>query len=211
MREQPRGATRKEIALFEAVTRLAATGRDLHGLKVSEIAALAGIGKGTVYEYFKSKEELIGRAILYNLELLFASAEAQMERAQGFMQGFETLAQVVRGAIQQRLSGLQMVVGVLHRGEIGAYLDLQMPEVEAYRARMDALLDGVLAAGEREGLVTGRDPVAYRRFALMAAVFASVQVQGGCPGDGAGRQGYAKQMLLRALGCPGPGAGEGRP
>lgn len=49
----------KVKAMYEAVLDLFASGRELSTLKVSEITARAGIGKGTAYEYFSSKEEMI--------------------------------------------------------------------------------------------------------------------------------------------------------
>ena len=46
----------KKAAVFRAVLHLLRQGRPLGDLKVSEIAEAAGIGKGTVYEYFPSRE-----------------------------------------------------------------------------------------------------------------------------------------------------------
>lgn len=46
----------KKAAVFRAVLKLLRQGRPLGDLKVSEIAEAAGIGKGTVYEYFPSRE-----------------------------------------------------------------------------------------------------------------------------------------------------------
>lgn len=55
----------KVKAMYEAVLELFASGRDFSTLKVSEITAKAGIGKGTAYEYFSTKEEMIVGAIRY--------------------------------------------------------------------------------------------------------------------------------------------------
>lgn len=55
----------KVKAMYEAVLELFASGRELSTLKVSEITAKAGIGKGTAYEYFSTKEEMIIGAIQY--------------------------------------------------------------------------------------------------------------------------------------------------
>ena len=51
--------------LYEAVRTLLEEGKSVNTLTVSEITERAGIGKGTAYEYFKSKEEMIAKAILY--------------------------------------------------------------------------------------------------------------------------------------------------
>ena len=49
----------REIALYEAALRLIARGVSPAAMKVQQIADEAGIGKGTVYEYFASKEEIL--------------------------------------------------------------------------------------------------------------------------------------------------------
>ena len=201
---EKRPCTEKETALFAAVTRLAASGRELHSLKVSEIAAEAGIGKGTVYEYFKSKEELIGAAMLYNLEQLFARAVETLAGAEGFREGFYACIGMVREALQRRLSGVQMLVSELRRGELETYLGGRMEELEQYRSRMDALIARVVLLGEAEGLFAAADPWGYRRFVFGAAVASSARAGGVCLQQGEARQldGYAYEMLLRALRGP---------
>lgn len=59
----------KEKAIYKAVLELFEEGADLNSLTVSEITKRAGIGKGTAYEYFSDKEEMIAEALLYNIAL----------------------------------------------------------------------------------------------------------------------------------------------
>jgi len=58
----------KVKAVYRAVIALFAAGGDLNNLTVAEIAEKAGIGKGTVYEYFKNKEEMIAGALFYQMK-----------------------------------------------------------------------------------------------------------------------------------------------
>ena len=51
--------------MYEAIAGFVEEKRDLSTIKVSEITSRAGIGKGTAYEYFSSKEELIMYAALW--------------------------------------------------------------------------------------------------------------------------------------------------
>ena len=51
--------TRRETAVYQAALRLIARGASPAAMKVQDIAREAGIGKGTVYEYFSSKEEIL--------------------------------------------------------------------------------------------------------------------------------------------------------
>jgi len=57
----------KEKKLYYSVSEFIREGRDIATLKVSEISSRAGIGKGTTYGYFESKEELITKAVHYLL------------------------------------------------------------------------------------------------------------------------------------------------
>lgn len=59
----------KVKAIYRAVFELFEEGADLNSLTVSEITKKAGIGKGTAYEYFSDKEEMIAKAIFYNVEM----------------------------------------------------------------------------------------------------------------------------------------------
>ena len=59
----------KEKAIYQAVLALFEEGADLNSLTVSEITKRAGIGKGTAYEYFSDKEEMIAKALFYNIEI----------------------------------------------------------------------------------------------------------------------------------------------
>lgn len=58
--------------LYEAVLAMVTDGWDINRIKVSDITAQAGIGKGTAYEYFSSKEEIIANAVLYDVEMRLA-------------------------------------------------------------------------------------------------------------------------------------------
>lgn len=51
--------------MYEAIAAFAEEKRDLSAIKVSEITSRAGIGKGTAYEYFSSKEEIIIYATMW--------------------------------------------------------------------------------------------------------------------------------------------------
>lgn len=58
----------KVLALYRGVLELMDEGADVNAIKVSDITKKAGIGKGTAYDYFKSREEIIACALLYDVE-----------------------------------------------------------------------------------------------------------------------------------------------
>lgn len=58
----------KKVLIFNAVLDIINERGMNSNITISEIAKRAGIGKGTVYEYFKNKDEIIVESILYLLE-----------------------------------------------------------------------------------------------------------------------------------------------
>lgn len=69
----------RENAVYEAALRLTAKGINPAGMKVQQIADEAGIGKGTVYEYFDSKDEILHGMALYCFDTEIARIDALME------------------------------------------------------------------------------------------------------------------------------------
>jgi len=78
---------KKERIIAAALTAFAQKG--YAGTRIIEVAQAAGIGKGTIYEYFRSKEALFFAA----LEHLLAGTEGQMK----------ALAETTDGSVADRL------------------------------------------------------------------------------------------------------------
>lgn len=60
----------KVLAIYQAVEQLIADGENLNTVSVSAITELAGIGKGTAYDYFDNKDEIIACSLLYQIRSL---------------------------------------------------------------------------------------------------------------------------------------------
>ena len=89
----------KPARLYQAVLELMNEGMDISAMKVSDITRKAGIGKGTAYEYFKSKEEIIAQAILTNLETFILELDRSMDE----VNTFEEKYLAVLGCIEKNL------------------------------------------------------------------------------------------------------------
>lgn len=78
----------KEEKMYQAVLTLLSEGKNASNIKVSDITERAGIGKGTAYEYFKSKEELIAKAILCGVISATHEIEERVNQAQGIREKY---------------------------------------------------------------------------------------------------------------------------
>lgn len=81
----------KVAAMYQAVYDLLLEDVDLTKVKVSDITSKAGIGKGTAYEYFESKEDIIAGAICEYLNNLTRIVEDRMYSKDTFMDAMEYL------------------------------------------------------------------------------------------------------------------------
>jgi AcrR family transcriptional regulator len=73
---------KKEKRILEAAAAVFAE-RGFRTTRVADVAVRAGIGKGTVYEYFRSKEDLFLRLFDWYTREAFASMLRELERPSG--------------------------------------------------------------------------------------------------------------------------------
>ena len=74
----------KKLAIYNAVLELLAEGTELTKIKVYDITERAGIGKGTAYEYFSSKEELVVKSLFYFSKCTINRLLSQMEEKETY-------------------------------------------------------------------------------------------------------------------------------
>lgn len=92
----------REDAIVEAVNRLlAAKGYD--SMTVDEVAAEAGMAKGSLYKHFASKEELAGAAMVRALDRALAFVDGLREQQDATP--LDQLKAVARWAMQSQLDG----------------------------------------------------------------------------------------------------------
>ena len=143
----------KEIALFEAVLSLIEGGQNPYQMKVSDIAARAGIGKGTVYEYFKSKEELLCHALWYRIDCELDAVQQAMESAGTFAQMLSALMDAVYHCMRSRASLLPMLFTQDRGCDLQAYLNEHQTRLQQVTDRFRALIEHCVAAGVQEGVI----------------------------------------------------------
>ena len=74
----------KVKALYDAVLELLNENADVNALTVADITKRAGIGKGTAYDYFSCKEEIIAGAIIYDAQTQGVENWERLENIPGF-------------------------------------------------------------------------------------------------------------------------------
>ena len=152
----------REIALYEAALRLIASGVNPAAMKVQQIADEAGIGKGTVYEYFASKEEILHGMALHCFDTEIARFAALLEPCTT-MQGLEEAVL----AYLQDLSGSRMGTYQVIASSVGPQ---NTPEgMDRRLTALHGVLHKTIAALQQNGEIDPSLPDHYCDFALLSA------------------------------------------
>ncbi|MFC5287876.1 TetR/AcrR family transcriptional regulator [Actinokineospora guangxiensis] len=119
--------------LFTATLRLIGT-RGVVGLTVDEIAAEAGVAKGTVYYNFGSKDGLIDALLRHGVDLLAArlegaaSVERLVDELLGFYAAYPTFAQLLVSELWRTPSQWRATLALL-RERVTGLLRARLQEV----------------------------------------------------------------------------------
>lgn len=151
MREEKKSD--KIIAIYHAIEDLVAEGADISSVRVSDIAARAGIGKGTTYEYFSSKEEMVVKAMIYLVDSMVKRILARMEEYNSFQDKFMVLLEEMEEKVKQRACILKYLHMLSDMNLCQQMHDLLMDNEEAKAANPMRISRYLAEQGIQEGVI----------------------------------------------------------
>lgn len=116
----------KEKAIYQAVIELFREGADLNNLTVAEITGKAGIGKGTAYEYFTDKEEMIAKAVFYHTEEFCDELYLQVEKEAALPDKID----LVLRRLEEEVTETNCIFRLIHAMTDNSMLGRKMKEIE---------------------------------------------------------------------------------
>ncbi len=166
--------TDKIIAIYHAVEDFIAEGADLSTMRVSDIAAKAGIGKGTTYEYFTSKEELVVKAIVYLVGSMTRRIINNMEKLDSFQDKFMLLLEEMEEKVKQRACILKYFHMLSDLNLCQQMQDLFLDNEEARKANPMRIIQYLLEQGQKEGIIGNGYSQSYMETILFSKIIAFV-------------------------------------
>lgn len=154
--------------LFTAVIELLNEGADVNNLKISDITTKAGIGKGTAYDYFKSKEEVIGAGIIYYVGKFMADAESVVLKLPTFKEGLNHLFDVLEKNLDERGCFIRLIHLLMGTSPISLYMQEAIRNDEAEMPLV--LLDKMIQKGMDNGELSGEYPISYVVYTICARI-----------------------------------------
>ena len=165
MKEKDPKEAKREL-IFKAAVEVFST-RGYHNTTMSEIATAAGIGKGTIYEYFSSKLQLFQQMMEKGIQTYYASFDAEELQRKPVQ---ERLRLIMEGHInfcrqQSRLTKLFFWETGIQDEEVKEWM-LQM------RKEKEAHLQELLTEGIKSGELRDHNP--YIMAFMVSGIIGSV-------------------------------------
>lgn len=177
-------ASAKVIALYGAVGALLKEGADASQLKVADIASRAGIGKGTTYDYFKSREELIVKAMLYQIAENLRAVWEKVDAEENFQNKVYTfLDQIFNSSCEENYLIRQLLPLFSGGGNMPVRFREELKKCGPPIREMRKITDLLYESAVREGLCSGALSEYYVRTAFFNLLisYGIYRHPGGCP------------------------------
>ena len=171
MKYEPLGYYPKEVAAFDGLFRLAATGKQFSNIKVQDIATAAGIGKGTLYEYFSSKEEILACAVLYALDRALSWLEDQLQGEISLYRTLETFLDMLEKEQLLPVTALTFLISSVsgqQKQELKQQYQNRMQEI--FR-RMQLCEKQFFEAGRRNGEIDPALDDSFCEYVIVSSLF----------------------------------------
>lgn len=147
----------KAEAVYKAVIELLNQGYDVHQLKVSEITGKAGIGKGTAYEYFESKEKMIAGALVYDTSHLLESLYRLEEKEQEFESKLHVILQWFGQDLKESRTFARIVTIGNRNDALSLTLKEEMLQIAHCFQDFITFIDALLSVGQEQGKIGEMD------------------------------------------------------
>lgn len=161
----------KVMLMNEAVIALLSEGRDINSLKVSEITQKAGIGKGTAYEYFVNKEEMIAAALEYNLASVIANLVEREADAVDFRDMLVRMTEWLAENYRQNVGFTLLFQKEQQPQRISIEMRRALQDKCPGTEVVEQMIEQVLAVGEKEGIIQKKHPY-YGTVAIISQIMA---------------------------------------
>lgn len=160
----------KKNIIYEAALSLVYESNDFSSIKVADIADRANIGKGTVYEYFQSKEQVIGEALLYMWERALEAFALFLEENKGFKEAFYGFLRNFKMQLGKNRQIYKMMTINPDSFYVPAAIKVFKSRFEEMQEKYFSLLEKLVARSVSEGIIK----VFPSRFDWQTAILSSL-------------------------------------
>lgn len=155
--ENKKKYTDKEIAIFDGVIDLIRNGNNLYAIKVSDIAKSADIGKGTLYEYFASKEETISKGLMYYMDKEMEIAYNRIIEKNNFKDKYYEALYIVKDSYKDNMFIINTILTSAGFKKFYKHLADEGCSTHYFFESINSAILHILEAGREDGIITEED------------------------------------------------------
>lgn len=163
----------KEIAILNGMISLIKEGANPYRVKVSDIAVAAGVGKGTIYDYFKTKEEVMTKAMFYNINNEIELLSKRINGKNGFKEKYYEVLNIIVENLLNKFSTFNMLISAGRLPDF--HIEKLKDNCEQYQynhfTMIEDKMDDLLALGYKEGIIKEVESKYYQRMVIKSSLF----------------------------------------
>jgi hypothetical protein len=160
----------KEIVIFDGLIKLMKEGANPYLIKVSDIAKAANIGKGTIYDYFDTKEEVISKAIIYSMSKEIQNAITRIRAKDKFKERFFEILELIELGLEKPMSILNILLSAGGIEKFYEYLTEKEGKISKFIILINKEIEELLKLGKKEGKINTNENYFYQIMAVMGIV-----------------------------------------
>lgn len=193
----------KELQIMRALLSLISSGAGIGEIKTSDIADAAGLGKGTLYNYFESKEDIFAKTIIYSIQTQLFTIFEQMRQASGFKDKCYTVLRVINEIIMNKNSDFHLVLFNVGGRDMEQFFNGDLSFVREYLSIINEQVLLLAQLGRAEGVILPPEDDEYTYSAFAGALMGFIHTR--CRWETADEQTVrhamdnAYKILLKAL------------
>ncbi|MFP3156483.1 TetR/AcrR family transcriptional regulator [Lachnospiraceae bacterium ZAX-1] len=169
----------KVIAMYESVIAMINEGVDIHTMKVVDITKKAGIGKGTAYEYFSTKEEIIANALFYDTQKQLLAMLYLQEKEEIFEDKLKVILAWLRENFKDCRTFSQLIKISMGSYEISHSIRDKFICMHEEEMKYLEFLDQLLEVGKKQGVIRLKGTYECR-IALLSQIMSFVMFLSNC-------------------------------
>lgn len=162
----------KEIAILNGVIKLIRKDSNLYAIKVSDIAKASDVGKGTIYDYFESKEETISKALMYYMDKEMKLAYKRIIEKISFKDKYYEILFIIKDSYKNNMFIINTILSSAGFKEFYRHLADEGCNTGYFLEDINNTINHLLESGKKDGIVTTEEGPYYLLMAVRAAITA---------------------------------------
>lgn len=160
----------KVLRMYDAVIRLIEEGEDASGIRVSTITDRAGIGKGTAYDYFDTKEDIVACAVVFHIRRIFSLLEQELQKQETFEKQLSWLLEEMGRESNRKYCFIRMVHILTDNSDFSRQVRQKMMSNSFKRYHPVNVFGRILQQGVDKGELRGDLPIEFMVYTIFSGL-----------------------------------------